>query len=261
MPIRRIATRIVLAVTLLPATGPALAQTGLAAHFYFYRPTAGQQQAFEQGYRRHLEWHRQHRDPLVWYGWTIEDGPRAGQFVDASVGEPFAAFDRRVDVAGDAADAARNVLPYVTPLARPTYVLRPDLGAGTPLEHRRPTATMQVAVFHLRPGTEARFERAVQAARRVLAKRPGAPAHTWYRLVVGGEAPQYLLLVAREGWAGYDRYDGDLAGLLAKDDTALADYAAAVRSVDIETWRYRPELSLIPPGEQRDRAPPRRAAG
>lgn len=250
MPIRHLVRRFLLAAALLPATLPVLAQDRFAAHFYFYRAAPGKQQAFEQGYRRHLGWHRQHRDPLVWYGWMIEDGPRAGQFVDASVGEPFAAFDRRVDLAGDAADAARNVLPFVTPQAQITYVLRPQLGTGTPLEDHRPSATMQVMVFHLRPGSEARFERAALAARRALTAQSGAPVHTWYRLVVGGEAPQYLLLVARGTWADYDRFDGDFTGLLASDKEALADYAAAVRSVDIETWRYRPKLSLVTPRDE-----------
>jgi hypothetical protein len=246
MPIRHAGCRILLA-TLLPFFAvPVLAGQGSAAHFYFYRPAAGMEQAFEQGYRRHLQWHRQHRDPLAWYGWTVADGARAGQFVDASVGEPFAAFDRRVDPAGDAADAQVNVLPFAHALARPTYVLRPELGTGTPLEQGRPGTTVQVTVFRLRPGREVRFERAVLAARRVLESLPGAPAHTWYRLVVGGDAPQYLLMVSREGWASYDRFDRDLAALLADDGGALEDYAAAVRSAETETWRYRPELSLIP---------------
>lgn len=244
--IRNVIRGFLLAAGLLSATDAALARDGLAAHFYFYRPKEGRQQAFEQGYQRHLQWHRQHHDPLVWYGWMIEDGPRAGQFVDASVGESFAAFDRRVDLAGDAADADRNVLPHVVPLMRPTYVLRPELGTGMPLEEHRPTQTMQVMVFHLRPGSELRFERAVLAARHALAAQPQAPAHTWYRLLVGGEGPQYLLLVARGAWVDYDRFRTDIAGLLAGNDAALADYAAAVRAVDLETWRYRPELSLIP---------------
>jgi len=120
------------------------------------------------------------------------------------------------------------------------------LGTGTPLEERQPTVMMRVMVFHLRPGSEARFESAVRASRRVLMARTDAPAHAWYRLVVGGEAPQYLLLVARRSWGDYDRFEDDLSDLLARDEPALADYAAAVRSVDVETWRYRPELSLIP---------------
>lgn len=68
--------------------------------------------------------------------------------------------------------------------------------------------------------------------------------------MAGGEAPQYLLLVARGTWADYDRFEEIFTGLLAGDERAQADYVAAVRSVDVETWRYRPELSLIPPRER-----------
>jgi hypothetical protein len=250
MPTRHSIRQGLLALALLSAASSLAAREGGAAHFYFYRPTAGMQQVFEQGYRRHLDWHRQHRDPLVWYGWTIVDGPRAGQFVDASVGQPFAAFDNRVDPAGDAADAEANVLPLATPLARPTYALLPELGTGTPLEQGAPAATVQVTVFHLRPGFEARFERAVRATRRSLASSPGAPVHTWYRLVAGGKTPQYMLMVSRDDWASFDRFDLDVAGLLAGNDAALADYAAAVRSAETETWGYRPELSLLPPGNK-----------
>jgi hypothetical protein len=242
MPIRHI----LLTLAALCVAAPACADHALAAHFFFYRPEVGKTAAFEQGYRRHLEWHRDHHDPLAWYGWSVMDGPHVGEFVDASMGEPFAAFDRRVDPTGDAADAKVNVLPFATALASPTYVLRAELGTGTPLEQRRPGATVQVSVFHLRPGHEARFERAVAAMRRTLASQPSVPAHTWYRLVVGGEAPQYMLMVSREDWSSYDGFDRSLAELLAGDDAALEDYAASVRSVEVETWRYRPELSLLP---------------
>lgn len=225
---------------------PALAQDAAAAHFYYYRPASGMGDAFEQGYRRHLDWHRQHRDPLAWYAWTIEDGARAGQFVDANLGEPFGAFDRRVSLKGDAADGRVTFLPFATPLARPTYVLLKELSTGMPLEQRRPVSTIQVTVFHVRPGAQARFEHAVLAARRALQSLSGAPTHTWYRLVVGGQTPQYMLMVSRGNWASYDDFDRDVSSLLAGDGAALDDYTAAVRSAETETWRYRPELSLIP---------------
>lgn len=83
--------------------------SGDAAHLFGYWTRPGQREAFDEGYRRHLAWHRQAGDPLVWYGWYVSDGKRAGMFVDGSFGAPFAAFDRRVDPAGDGADAARNV--------------------------------------------------------------------------------------------------------------------------------------------------------
>jgi hypothetical protein len=225
---------------------PLHAAPGGAAHFFVYRMQPDAAAKFEEGYRRHLAWHREHRDPLAWYGWTIEDGERSGYFVDASVGQPFAAFDHRVDVAGDGADFRANVAPYATPMGQPAYVLLRDANTGTPLEDLKPSATMQVTHVRVRFGMEARFERALAVARRALAKVPEAPPHTWYRLVTGGDAAQYMLMVARDGWAGYDRFERSLGSLLGDDEAAVKDVADAVQSATTETWRYRPELSALP---------------
>ena len=224
---------------------PAYAGQGDAAHFYVYRMQPGATEKFEEGYRHHLEWHRAHHDPLSWYGWTIEDGERSGYFVDASVGEAFAAFDHRVDVAGDGADFRANVSPFAIPMGQPAYVLLREASTGTSLEHRKPSATMQVTHVRVRLGMEARFERALAAARQSLQKEPGAPAHTWYRLVTGGDTAQYMLLVARDGWASYDHFGRSLGALLAGNEAAQRDVADAVQSATTETWRYRSELSAL----------------
>lgn len=234
-----------LALSLATMASPAATLQGDAAHFFAYRPTPGQQAEFEQGYQRHLDWHRQHHDPLAWYGWSIEDGPRQGLFVDASVGERFAAFDQRVDPAGDGANFHETTAAYVTPVLRNSYVLLRGLSSGFPLEQRKPSALVQVVHYHLRPGTAAHFERALQAMRRSLAALPQAPAHSWYRLTVGGAA-EYMLMVARDNWASYDRFNRDAADLLTDDPSALRDFTEAVRGADSETWRYRAELSYLP---------------
>lgn len=236
---------ITVAVTLLLAL-PAKAQQGPAAHFFVYQVNDGAQTKFEDGYRRHLGWHRSHHDPLAWYGWTVSDGKRDGYFIDASVGEPFAAFDHRVDTAGDGADFRINVTPYVTPQAQLTYQLLPELSTGTPLENRKPTDTVQITYFDVRPGMETRFERALQTARRVLSTTPIAPPHTWYRLVTGGDKPQYMLMVARTNWSSYDNFRKDIADLLASDPSALRDFTDAVRSSRTESWQYHADLSNLP---------------
>ena len=225
---------------------PVQAQTGPAAHFFVYQVNVGAQAKFEDGYRRHLGWHRSHHDPLAWYGWTVSDGKRDGYFIDASVGEPFAAFDHRVDVEQDGTDFRLNVSPYVTPQAQLTYQLLPELSTGTPLESHKPTDSVQVTYFDVRPGKEARFEHALQVARRALAATAGAPAHTWYRLVTGGDTSQYILMVARTNWASYDGYRKDIADLLANDPNALRDFADAVRSSYTESWQYHADLSNLP---------------
>lgn len=230
----------------LSPLAPSQAQSGDAAHFYAYQPRAGQTAAFEEGYRRHLDWHRAHHDPLAWYAWTVEDGPHAGWFADASLGEPFAAFDRRVDPAGDGADFTRTAAAYAIPVARPSYRLLRAFSTGTPLESRHPSPRLEVTYVELRPGTTQRFERVLGALHDRLAHSAGVPAHTWYRLVAGGRTPQYMLTVARADWASYDAFPEGIERQLADDPAALADLAASVRGMSTETWRYRPELSLLP---------------
>nr|WP_295377334.1 hypothetical protein [Pseudoxanthomonas sp.] len=222
--------------------------SGDAAHLFGYWPKPGQRAAFDEGYRRHLAWHRQAGDPLVWYGWYVSDGKRAGMFVDGSFGAPFAAFDQRVDPAGDGADAGRNVTPFVEPAFRASYRLRRDLSSGFPLERWQPSPRLQVTRYMVRPDARAAFEQAVRLARAALPA--DAPAHTWYE-PVSGDAPGYLRLVARQGWRDHDRGADNLDALLARSSDPQAKVVAAaladsVISADIETWEYRVDLSLIP---------------
>lgn len=241
----------VLLITLLAlpafAAGPSTRDSGDAAHLFAYRAKPGHERAFDEGYRQHLAWHRQHGDPLVWYGWTVMDGPDAGLFVDGSFGAPFAAFDQRVDPAGDGADAAKHFSPHADPQFRASYRLRRELSSDVPLEQWRPTPRMQVTRYVIRAGARDRFEHAVQAARAAL---PAGAAHTWYEAVTGTDHI-YLLLIARQGWADYDGPADHLDALLARSShpqaaqqrAALAD---AVLAVSTESWEYRPDLSLIP---------------
>lgn len=230
---------------------PAAAQTpvstrdsGDAAHLFAYWPKKGMEERFDEGYRTHLQWHRGKRDPLVWYAWYVYDGERAGLFVDGSFGAPFAAFDHRVDPAGDGADGGRNVTPYADTAFRASYRLRRELSTGFPLEQWKPTKRVQVFHYTLHAGTRGRFERALAAARANLSKQTGAPAHTWYEKVSGGAAPEYLLMVARGDWKGYDDHPLTLDDLVGPD--RLQDLTAAVEAVRVETWMYREDLSLIP---------------
>lgn len=245
LPTPILAIPILLALA-LPAAAASTRDSGDAAHLFGYDPKPGMRARFDQGYRDHLRWHRDKRDPLVWYGWYVYDGERVGMFIDGSFGAPFAAFDSRVDPAGDSADASRNVSPYADPAFRASYRLRRELSTGFPLEQWRPSKRVQVFHYTLRAGTRARFERALRAARAALQRRPEAPARTWYEKVVGGATPQYMLMIARDGWTSHDSHRAGLDELLAGDQARLDDLAAAVAEARSETWLYREDLSLIP---------------
>jgi hypothetical protein len=251
IPILSIACACALALPAAAQMPASLRDSGDAAHLFAYMPKPGQRDRFDAGYRAHLQWHRGQRDPLVWYGWYVDDGEHAGMFVDGSFGAPFAAFDARVDAEGDGADAARNVMPHADARWRSSYRLRRELSTGFPLEQWRPTSRMQVVHYRVHMGMRRRFERAVAAARSALVRDRDAPAYTWYERVAGGGTPEYLLTIARADWASYDRHVDDLEVLVAdgggaQADALLADLAASVSEADTETWEYRPDLSLIP---------------
>ena len=136
-------------------------------------------------------------------------------FIDGSFGAPFAAFDQRVDPKNDAADAVRTFVPFATDAFRATYRVRREFSTGFPLEQWQPSKSVQVFHYRLRAGTQARFENVLRVAREALGRMADAPAHTWYELVVGGEAPGYMLMVVRESRADYGRHDGTLERLIA----------------------------------------------
>src|SRR3712207_695819 len=108
----------------------AQAPAGLAARIVVIKPKDGMQKQFEEGYKRHLEWHRRNHDPWAWYGWQVVAGSRLGYFIDGTFGHRWEDFGAPVGPAEDAADNALNVAPYGDFLSLAHYVLRPEVSRG-----------------------------------------------------------------------------------------------------------------------------------
>jgi hypothetical protein len=244
--------RAVLLPVLLLLGGVTMRLEAQAALLFGYQLHAGDEPRFYEGYGQHLQWHRVHEDSLIWYGWQVLTGERLGMFIDGTFGRPFLAIDRRVDPAGDAADFAATAAPFADAVFREGYALRPELSTGTPLEDGRPTPMLEVIAYRVRPGGQERFEIAARHAREAAAGSPDLPQLTWYEKVNGGQLGQYLLVVHRNGFAGWDAGRADLSFLArsvtdARERTALAAILAeVVIDVRSELWRYLPGSSLIP---------------
>jgi hypothetical protein len=226
---------------------------GPAAFIFAYHLKPGMQASFDEGYRRHLLWHKEKKDTLVWYAWYVTSGDRTGLFIDGSFGSPFGAFDRRVEPQADAADFTQTAAPFSETAFRSAYRLRQDLSTGQPLEEQRPSPMVQVTHYVVRPGMEHDFEAVVAKLRDALAKSPGAPVHTWYELLVGGESPGYMLMVPRQQWEDYDVAQAMVGAVLQRaygPDQARAllnTWASAVDHASSEMWSYRKDLSYFPP--------------
>jgi hypothetical protein len=192
-------------------------------------------QQFEDGYRRHLEWHVGAGDPWAWYLWQVVDGERMGLYVDGTFDRAWADFDAAVDPRGDAADNARNVDPFATREAIQAWRLRADLGPapGSAAVDLEGAALVLRTEYRMRPGADTTFTRGVRRLRAAAGGRPYAV----YELVSGGEGPTYIVWAPATTWAevgAFAERTADIAGELARG-------AERVRT---EVWRFRPDLSI-----------------
>lgn len=219
--------------TLLFAQTGAREERGPYARIAILRPHDGDTVDFEAGYIRHLEWHRQARDPSVWYGWTIWAGERQRWFVYATFGHSAASLGSPVAPAADERDNVSNVTPHAQFLGNAVYEYLPGLSRGTAVP--TPTARLELTTVDLEPGAERAFEAALGA------ERSGLQGETlWYRMVAGGTAPRYVRLRPRPS----------LSALLdGRSEAALPDPVQdLVAKMTVEILNLRPTMSYgLPP--------------
>jgi len=203
---------------------------------------------FRDAYRAHLGWHARHHDPLAWYGWTVQAGPRRGMFIDGTAGATLAGLDARPDLAGDGADFVATVGTAAQPVDVETWVLWSAPSTATPLEVRTPAKVVDVFLLTVPPGDASAFEKQIKR----LTRQPRATGSglTWYRRLRGGADAGYMVILARDRWADIAADKGTLPELLRSTynlSSPTADLALKpVRALQMETWVYEPSLSLLP---------------
>jgi hypothetical protein len=198
------------------------------ARIAILHPHDGDTVDFEAGYIRHLEWHRQARDPWVWYGWTVTFGERQRWFVYASFGHSAANFDNLVSPSDDERDNIINVTPHAQFSGNALYEYLPGLsrGTGTP----EPTARLELTTVDLNPGAAKAFEAALSAGQTIQGET------LWYRMVAGGNAPRYVRLRPRPTVS---------AILDGRNEQTLPDTInPLIAKTTVEVLTLRPTMSL-----------------
>ena len=206
------------------------------ARIAFLRPHDGQTVDFEAGYIRHLEWHRQAKDPWVWYGWSIWAGERQRWLVYASFGHSAASLDSPVAPAEDERDNVLNVVPHAAFVGNGLYEYLPALSRGTGVPEATPR--VELTTVDLVPGAEKAFEAALSAGQSTLQGET-----LWYRLVAGGTAPRYVRLRPRPSLSAI--LDGRI-------EQALPDKVnGSITKTTVEILNLRPTMCYgIPPSRQ-----------
>jgi hypothetical protein len=182
----------------------------------------------EAGYVRHLEWHRQAKDPFAWYSYSVWSSTERQRWIlYATFGHTAAELSNPVSPAEDERDTIINILPHVQFMGNAIYEFLPSLSRGTGVP--TPTPRVEYLTVELNYGAGKAFETALAAEQ---AKLQGETL--WYRLVVGGNTPCYVRLRPRASLAAIldERADGALPeavkGLISK--------------ITIETLNLRPNM-------------------
>jgi hypothetical protein len=204
-------------------------QPGPFARMVVIQPHPGKAADFNDGYQRHLQWHKNAGDRWTWYGWNFVLGERLGKFMDGTFHHAAANFDHPVQPAEDRADNEKNVEPHAKFETHGIYVRLEQYSAGTPLPDASPFLAM--TTYFVDPGRVKEFETLL--AEHARANRQSGQRYSWYRLSLGGEAPQYVLMRAVSSFGAAaqlnNSFDAQLptgrAGIILRSRSELLAFA------------------------------------
>lgn len=211
-------------------------QPGPFARMVVIQPHPGKNADFREGYQRHLQWHKNAGDRWTWYGWTFVLGERLGKFMDGTFHHAAANFDHPVQPAADGADNVKNVEPHASFETHGIYERLEAYSAGAPLPDTSPFLAMTTYVVD--PSRVKEFESML--AEQVRATRQGGERYSWYRLNLGGEAPQYVLMRAVASFGAAAQPNNWFGKQLP------ADRAGIILRMRSELLRFDPAMSYQP---------------
>lgn len=229
--------RVVLSIvaTILPSLLPAQTGKGPYAVVGVLRRLEGHDFAFDAAVAQHWQWHRDHRDPYVWYTWDIRSGERFGGLVFATFDHSAGSLDSAVAPAEDWAAWRVQGAPH-SELTTEMYRYLPELSRGT--GDPGPATVLEFTTVDVQPAAVSAFEA------RLKAGQPSLTAETlWYRLVTGGPVSRYLRLRPR----------ARLSALMeGAEDQVLAQASGMITGTDVEVLVSDPSLTIDVAGAGRN---------
>lgn len=200
------------------------------------RRLEGHDFAFDAGVALHWQWHRDHRDPYVWYAWNIRFSDRVGGLVFASFNHSAGGLDSAVSPKEDGADWRVTGAPHSEFTNLETYRYLPELSRGT--GDPGPARLLEFTTVQVSPAAASAFEVKLKAG------QPSLKEETlWYRLVTGGQVPTYLRLRPRPRLS---------AAIEGPDDQGLAQVTALITRLRVELLVSDPSLTIDVAGAGRN---------
>jgi hypothetical protein len=227
-----------LATTTSPPDPVPTAATGRYARIAIMRALDGHSVEWEAGYVRHLEWHRQAKDPFNWYSYSVwASSERQRWIVYATFGHSAADLSNPVSPAEDERDNLVNVLPHAQFMGNWIYEYVPALSRGDSNGLPTPAIRAELTTVELTHAAGKAFETALAGDQSKLRGET-----LWYRRVLGGATPAYLRLRPR----------ASLAAILdeSADQSLPETVNGLISRMTIETLNLRPNMLVnVTPSE------------
>ena len=241
---------LVVGLMICGVTAPAITQadTDNIARVFFMDPKPGMAGQFEDAFKIHIEWRKQHEDPWTWNSYQVVNGDNFGQYLVRSGNHSWSdldAADAWTARVGANAHFAATVSPYLGSF-------RSIITEDQPALSRRPASLSAITLFSItqfdlrRPAaffeTIAKFKAAADQI-----NWPGR--YAWQAGVNGGTTDAVLVIFA-ENWAGLAAPETTVPEVMVEvygeeEASALGQqFDFAVRSQFSYTMRVRPDLSL-----------------
>ena len=212
----------------------------------------GKSTQFEEGWKKHGDWHRKQNDPWTWLAWQVITGPDSGTYCAGSFGHNWEDFDNpRFPADADLADVAATFGPFVREHEFTFWTALPNV--SNPSEGQ--PAMSSVIFFHTRYGTEENFNHLIGEFHKAIEKTNMPWNYEWYALVSGGNVGTYALVLPRPNFAAFNPTGKPFPKMLeeaygkAGADALLAKWRKVVKSANSELSRSRPDLGYIPAGQ------------
>lgn len=208
------------------------------AHFSFWKPRPGLEQNFEEGYKKHLIWHKDNGDKWSWYGWYFVSGPRAGQFFDATFDHSWADFDKPVNPAGDAADNGLHTEPFADFIAGMKMIKLSQFC----IEDANSLKTRFLRYITLDITDAAQAEKIIERLKRHY-QAAGITSLYTFRPVDGSSLNQFIIFIGAKSWEEFGKTSNLQEKIAAAENELKIKCITAVMS---ETLVYRADMSLFP---------------
>lgn len=242
-----LSTVVTLSLLALPAVGQD--DGGNVAAIYCFDVQPGAEARFEEGLKKHTDWHRKQSDTWTWTTWTVMTGPNTGRYCAGSFGHNWGDFDKPgAPPEPDMADMRATVLPFVKNQEATFAVNLPKVSRPA----AEPTSMSSVIFFSVRFGMEDEATYLIGEFHKAIEKTEMPWRYEWYALASGGESGTYVLVLPQANFASlnpsgkpFDEMLEEAYGRKAAD-ALLASWRSVVKRSENHLTQGRPDLSYTP---------------